>query len=93
MRPFPTMPWTSAAVVGTSAASAALAGVGALRRRHDSAVRAGVDATKRRIADVLGQLSAGDGTVAGIPVTDWYLAPQSARPRPPCPGARPENAR
>lgn len=74
MRPFPTMPWTSAAVVGTTAASAALAGVGALRRRRDSAVRADVDATKRRIADVLGQLSAGGGTVAGAPVADWYLA-------------------
>lgn len=73
MRPFPTMPWTSAAVVGTTAASAALAGVGALRRRRDSAVRADVDAAKRRTADVLGQLSAG-GTVAGIPVADWYLA-------------------
>lgn len=73
MRPFPTMPWTSAAVVGTTAASAALASVGALRCRRDSAVRADVDAAKRRIADVLGQLSAG-GTVAGIPAADWYLA-------------------
>lgn len=74
MRPFPTMPWTSAAVVGTTAASAALASVGALRCRRDSAVRANVDAAKRRIADVLGQLSAGGGTVAGVPVADWYLA-------------------
>lgn len=74
MRPFPTMPWTSAAVVGTTAASAALAGASALRRRRDSAVRDDVDAAKRRIADVLGQLSDADGTVAGIPVADWYLA-------------------